>query len=140
MESIAALLGGPFHEVVNHTYLHSFSRIDVFDRLIDSYRMRVEDDYNFRGDTNGLYNGENPLPDFRRFLDLAESRGDILPAWWSKQKRQVCERSGIDSRRWSDLNSAVKKQDIQEHYGDHLMPMKLRMLAETIYGTGVNDP
>ena len=29
---------------------------------------------------------------------------------------------------------AVEKQDIKDTYGDPMMPMKLRMLAEGIYG------
>ena len=35
---------------------------------------------------------------------------------------------------WSHLNGAVEKQDIIDEYGDNLMPMKLRLLAEQIYG------
>ena len=33
--------------------------------------------------------------------------------------------------------SPTEKSDIQEHYEDNMMPMKLRMLAELIYGTSV---
>ena len=29
------------------------------------------------------------------------------------------------------------KGAIQNHYGDNMMPIKLRLLAESIYGTGV---
>ena len=96
--------------------------------------MRVEDDYVFAGDTRGLYNGDNPLPDFRRFLNMAEKRSGILPSWWSQAKRRQCEKKAVDTAAWSDLNAAVEKRDIIDHYGDPTMPMKLRILAEKIYG------
>jgi len=37
---------------------------------------------------------------------------------------------------WSDINCAVEKSDIQEHYEDGSMPMMLRILGEKIYGRG----
>ena len=99
--------------------------------------MRVEDDYKFAGDTRGLYNGDDPLPDFQEFLDMAETRSGILPSWWSDAKRTECEKMAVDAAEWSDVNAAVEKQDVIEHYGDRLMPMKLRLLAEKIYGTKI---
>lgn len=116
------------------TDLHQLSEKDAFSQLIDCYRMRVEDDYNFAGDTRGLYNDENPLPDFRDFLDLAETRKAVLPRWWSAAKRRECEKAAVDRARWSCLYGAVEKQDVIEHYGDRLTPMKLRLLAEEVYG------
>ncbi|PQE03254.1 MYND domain protein [Rutstroemia sp. NJR-2017a BBW] len=38
---------------------------------------------------------------------------------------------------WYDIFKMVEKSDITEHYKDNLMPMKLRGLAEKIYGEGV---
>jgi len=126
-----------FPALSDYTYLSSFSEKDAFDQLIDSYRLRVEDDCNFRGEFSGLYNQENPLPHFRRYLDLAEAQPGLLPKWWSKEKRAACERLAVDSGHWSDLHSAVEKDDIQEHYKDNLMPIKMRILAEKIYGRGL---
>ena len=126
-----------FPALADNTYLSSFSETDAFLQLIDSYRMRVEDDYSFRGELSGLYNQENPLPHFRRYLDRAEALPDVLPKWWSKEKRAACEKLAVDPSSWSDLNCAVEKHDILEHYKDDAMPMKLRILAEKIYGKGV---
>lgn len=123
-----------FKNICPDNYLQQFSEEDAFRQLIDCYRMRVEDDYVFAGDTRGLYNGDDPLEDFQEFLDMAETRSGILPSWWSKGKRREFYESGIDTAEWSDLNAAVEKQDIIEHYGDPTMPMKLRLLAEKIYG------
>lgn len=44
----------------------------------------------------------------------------------------------MDKSQWSDLHCAVEKGDIVEHYGDGMMPMKLRLLAEKIYGKGIS--
>ena len=126
--------GDFFKNICQDNYLHQFSEKDAFHQLIDCYRMRVEDDYKFAGDTRGLYNGDDPLPDFQEFLDMAKTRSGILPSWWSDAKRKECEKMAVDEAEWSDLNAAVEKQDVIEHYGDPLMPMKLRLLAEKIYG------
>ena len=67
------------------------------DQLIDAYRMRVEDDYMYNGDIRGLYDGPGyPLPDFRSFLDLAERRTGVLPRWWNKDARKICEARALD--------------------------------------------
>ena len=131
------IAGSFFKSICSDNYLHQFSEKDAFRQLIDCYRMRVEDDYVFSGDTRGLYNDDDPLTDFRDFLDLAEKRSGVLPSWWSPAKRRQCEKSGLDPQQWSSLNAAVEKQDIIEEYGDPTMPMKLRLLADEIYGRRV---
>lgn len=98
--------------------------------------MRVEDEYVYGTNTIGLYNGDNSLPDFRKFLDLAESRSNLLPPWWNKQKRKECERLAVSKDYWSNINYAVEKDDIVEHYKNPLAPMELRVLGEKIYGRG----
>ena len=128
---------GFLKSICSDNYLHQFSEKDAFRQLIDCYRMRVEDDYVFSGDTRGLYNDDDPLTDFQDFLDLAEKRSGVLPSWWSPAKRRQCEESGLGLQQWSDLSAAVEKQDIIEEYGDPTMPMKLRFLADEVYGTRV---
>lgn len=123
----------------NDDYLHKLPEKDVFIQLIDCFRMRMEDEYTFKGDNYGIYGGDSPVPPFKKFLDLAEKRDKLLPSWWNKKKRQECERlaynkSGLNE--WADIHSAVEKSDIIEHYGDGMMPMKLRVLGEKIYGKG----
>lgn len=130
--------GNFFTSLVTDSYLHHFSEKDAYTQLIDCYRMRVEDDYKFAGDTRGLYNEEDPLPDFKHFLDLAEKRKGILPSWWNQEKRNACERLAVDVTQWADINAAVEKHDVIEHYNDSVMPMKLRLLAEKIYGKKID--
>lgn len=118
-------------------FLSRLSEHDAFAAIVDSYRLRVEDEYNFRGDAGGLYAGENPLPDFRGFLNKVEKCNDILPPWWNKEKRKACVQQALRSSEWSNINSAVEKSDIIEHYNDTLMPMRLRMIAERVTGSKV---
>lgn len=119
----------------NDVYLDSIpTEEEAMDRLIDAYRLRVEDDYVYKGDGRGLYGLEDPYPDFRHFLNLAEKRKGVLPKWWNKTKRKECERRALNEDNWCCISYAVEKSDIQEHYKDNFMPMTLRMLAEKIYG------
>jgi splicing suppressor protein 51 len=97
----------------------------------------MEDEYTFKGDNYGIYGGESPVPPFKKFMGLAEKREKLLPSWWNKKKRQECERLACNKsgrNEWADIHSAVEKSDIIEHYGDGMMPMKLRVLGEKIYG------
>lgn len=98
--------------------------------------MRVEDEYTYGCNNIGIYAGQDPRPAFKEFLDLAEKREGILPSWWNAEKRRECERMAVDAEGWNDINCAVEKGDIMEHYGDNMMPMNLRVLGEKIYGKG----
>lgn len=119
--------------------LDCLTKKDCYIQLIDSYRMRVEDDYVFAHNNHGLYANEDPLPEFTRFLDLAEKRKSLLPTWWNKETRTACEAMGADNTKanWADLHCAIEKSDVIDHYKDPTMPMKLRLLAEKVYGRRV---
>ncbi|KAL2066841.1 hypothetical protein VTL71DRAFT_1265 [Oculimacula yallundae] len=125
-----ALLG-----LTDDKYLHNLPEKDVFTQLVDCYRLRVEDEYNFQGAAGGLYVGEDPMPDFKRFLDLAEKRKGLLPDWWGIGKRRECEREAVRGE-WANIGQAVEKSDIVSHYGNPMMPMTLRVLGEKIYEKG----
>jgi splicing suppressor protein 51 len=43
----------------------------------------------------------------------------------------------VDGHGWNDINCAVEKSDIQDHYNDPSMAMMLRVLGEKIYGRGL---
>lgn len=115
-------------------YLCRLPEREVYAAIIDSYRLRIEDEYVFTGEASGLYAHEDPLPDFRRYLAKVEKCGNILPAWWNRTKRHMCERQATSASERSDINCTVKKSDIMEHYKDRLMPMRLRMIAEMATG------
>ena len=125
--------------LLSDSALHNLPEKTVYNHLIDAYRLRVEDDYTFTGSIrhDSLYGGGQPIKDFRRFLDKAEKQKGLLPGWWSAAKRRECEKVAVDKKGWSCLAFAVEKSDVQEHYGNPLMPMRLRVLAEKVYGRPV---
>ncbi|KAI1348984.1 putative MYND domain protein [Xylaria sp. FL0043] len=127
----------PFtYDRLNCLISHKFTRVGV---LIDAYRMRLEDEYVFEGNTavDSIYGGaKSSITGFRKFLRLAASRPGLLPPWWNASKQKACEELGMSSSQWHDLRCAVEKSDVVEHYGDPRFPMQLRMLAEMVIGRG----
>lgn len=90
----------------------------------------------FQGETRGIYNQEHPRADFTEYLTKAHAAG-VLPDWWNNQKKRACVAYGLKAGSSSNLNGAVEKSDIIEHYKNPLMPMQLRMVAEKVEGTNV---
>ena len=137
-KGLSAPIDKPFHQLDSKTWLHVRPEKDVYKLLIDTYRLRMEDQYNFEGDADmdSIYGGAPDSRDgFRRFLRWTESRRGLLPSWWSPEKAAECQATGMRGG-WSSLASAVEKRDILDHYGDSSMPMQMRMFGEQIYGTG----
>lgn len=83
--------------LTNDDYLHALPEKEAFAQLIDCFRMRMEDEYTYGQNNIGIYAEENPVPVFKRFLDLAESRPGLLPPWWNAAKRRECETMAVDS-------------------------------------------
>jgi len=124
-------ISNPFKALNDDTWLHNRPEKDVYKLLLDAHRLRLDDEYNFRGNVS-----EYPAQEFHDLLIKAERRrgGKILPSWWNQTKRQECERA---ARQDLGLDGCFKleKSDVVEKYGgDSMMPMQLRMLAEEILG------
>jgi hypothetical protein len=100
--------------------------------ITDTHRLRIEDEYTLSGNTLSICNQDPALPDFRRFLNKAEMRREPLPSWWPKAKRRECEKLAKGPDVWTEIDCAVEKDDIVEHYGDASMPMFLRLFAEKV--------
>ncbi|KAB2572098.1 hypothetical protein DBV05_g9251 [Lasiodiplodia theobromae] len=113
----------PFTRLTQRTWLHDRSERDTYKLLIDAYRLRMEDDYNFTGDVDADCRLQRVAP-------------DLLPAWWNAEKEEECKRVGVRDGVWESLSAAPEKADFIEHYGDSRMPMQLRMFAEAVYGSG----
>jgi len=128
----------PFTRIERNIFLHNLPENDVHAMLIDAFRMRQEDEYQYgKIDMDSIYSGKaTSLAPFGRFLQNAEKERGILPAWWNETKRNECINLGMGGHEWADLSRRVEKHDIQEHYADDLMPMKLRMLAEAFCSVG----
>jgi mitochondrial splicing suppressor protein 51 len=58
----------------------------------------------------------------------------MMPPWWAPEAKRDCIAMASDRNSGSYLGQALGKADIQEKYGDDMMPLKLRVLAEKAYG------
>lgn len=127
----------PFHRLNAKMWLHGRPERDVFKLLIDTYRLRMDDNMKAgEVDADSVYGASSDgQGGFRRFLCLAEEQAGLLPSWWSQEKAVECTDLGL-SGGWSSLASAVGKSEIVEHYGSPVMPMQLRMFGEQVYKTG----
>lgn len=131
----------PFTRLENGTFLHDRSEKDVYKILIDSYRFRTDE---YCGDgvkaPEGTIYDKRPdsLPDFKRYLELAATRKGLLPPWWTPEKQKKCEDLGMSKDEFQDLHLALEQFGVTYHYADSRFPQQLRMLAEAVYGTGVD--
>lgn len=144
-KNLSVTVDKPFTRLEKGTWLHDRPKEDVFKLLVDTYRMRLEDDYKYDGDVTvgSVYDGSpNGLPAFRRFMKLVAKRPGLLPAWWDgERQRKECEAFGMRKEAdgeecWGGLRTCMEKSDIMEYYGDSTMPMQLRMFGEDVYGSG----
>ena len=129
----------PFHALDNGTWLFERPPRDVYTLLIDTYRMRMEDEYSIEQNNNNdsLYSGDGMNAAIRglgKFITRAETKHrNLLPEWWTEQSRKECVALSKDTSQWADISCCVKKSDVIEHYKDQFIPMQLRMFAEQIY-------
>ncbi|KAI0130383.1 hypothetical protein BJ170DRAFT_620007 [Xylariales sp. AK1849] len=138
-KGLEAPTDNPYSRLHSRTWLHDRPEKDVYKLLIDTYRLRMEDNYTFDGDADldSIYGGAaHGLRGFRRLLAKAKSRPNILPPWWNDEKQKECEAVGMGGSDWSDLAAAVEKADVNEEYGDPRFAMQLRLLGEQVYGRG----
>ena len=103
------------------------------------YRLRVEDTYFITGERIGYYadpEAPPPLLEFQQYLDKAE-KAKVLPSWWNKGAKNECMTIAMKQAGVSYISAAVEKGAIRDEYGDNMMPMKMRMTAEAIFGKSV---
>jgi len=130
------------NDFLNWNFPHNMSEKEAFTFLIDSFRLRQEDEYQRTGEVecDSVYDGaETSLPGFLDFLNLAQTRVGVLPPWWNKEKRVACVQLGCKKGGWEYLGRAIESSDILEHYGSIVTSLNLRVLAEKIYERGVAD-
>jgi splicing suppressor protein 51 len=133
--------GNTFHRLSEGTYLHGMSEQDAYCALIDSYRLRVEDEFifsNVKKEFSKYSNNPQPLQGFQRYLDRVEAKARLLPPWWSVEKRRACEVLAQNRSQWSCIFFSAKKSDIVEFYKDSMKPMQLRIFAEEVEGWNVS--
>eukprot|EP01055_Gregarina_sp_Pseudo9_P001428 Gregarina_sp_Pseudo_9__1427@NODE_1955_length_1235_cov_6_767559_g1812_i0_p2_GENE_NODE_1955_length_1235_cov_6_767559_g1812_i0NODE_1955_length_1235_cov_6_767559_g1812_i0_p2_ORF_typecomplete_len262_score78_27zfMYND/PF01753_18/2_2e11zfC6H2/PF15801_5/0_025Ecl1/PF12855_7/0_022zfMss51/PF13824_6/0_21Meleagrin/PF08189_11/1_5_NODE_1955_length_1235_cov_6_767559_g1812_i0200985 len=129
----------PFTRLQSNVWLHDRPSCDTYKLLIDSYRLRMDDEYKFEEHAaeDSLYgDAVSGLQGFQRFLSLAEKCTGLLPPWWNEEAHSECVDVGLREG-WSSLQTKITKQDVIEQYSDNLIPMQLRMLSEQVYGRGL---
>lgn len=128
----------PFTRLQEGNFLHDRPEKDVYKLLIDSFRMRQQDDKKLENKTTprSVYTGASSSIDpFRKYLAQAATRPGLLPPWWTSEKQKECE-AFAESGAWQDVRKKVTKEEVIQHYGDEKAPMQVRMLAEAVYGAG----
>lgn len=99
-------------------------------------RMRQDDEYKHDGKnmSGTIYNLE-PTSEkaFCTLVHKAWAVPGLLPPWWNDASLQKCLSYAHGSPGFS-LAAVQEKHDIQETWADDHMPMKLRMVAERVYG------
>jgi hypothetical protein len=115
------------------TYLHDRPEMDTFKLLIDSFRIRQADDFEYQNKTTppSIYTGApSSTAPFRQYLDRATASKSLLPPWWIPEKIEECVTFG-ESGAWSDVRKKVTKHEVTQHYGYEKMPgVQLRMLFD----------
>ncbi|KAJ1326964.1 zinc finger MYND domain-containing protein [Microdochium nivale] len=130
----------PFSRLDRGKYLHGRPQQDVYRLLIDTYRLRMDDNDKFEDlrEVDSIYASKvnDGQKSFIRFLAKAEAKNGILPSWWTAETRTACEELASTPGDWCLLNK-VSKAGIATSYGDEKFPMQLRMLGEAIYSRGI---
>lgn len=126
----------PFTAIDRNVFLHDPTEEKTYQLLIDTLRMRQEDEYALNGDImSGTIYDQEPSSEkaFRTLIRKTKAVPGLLPPWWDEESTGKCLNYARNSSEFS-LACAQKKHDIQERWADTKMPMKLRMLAERVYG------
>lgn len=120
------------------TWHNSRPETEVYDLLIDTYRLRIGEVVALTHNHDDAHLGcNNPTTGFRVFLMMAEKTSGLLPKWWSDETLEECIAYALDPKSRSKMWYAVKVPEIVKRYGDNAMPKRSRMLAELILRTDV---
>ncbi|KAM0721496.1 hypothetical protein Q7P37_002420 [Cladosporium fusiforme] len=126
----------PFTAINDNTFLHNRSEEETFKLLIDLLRLRQEDELQFEGTSlpGSIYDAKSTSEAaFRELIRKAANVPNLLPLWWTDEKLEQCFEYARTNHVFS-LASSVEKTDVIEQWVDNMMPMKLRMTGERIYG------
>jgi splicing suppressor protein 51 len=134
---LSADVAKPFTKLHAKTWLHGRPEKDVYMLLMDSYRLRLEDEYLYEGDAadDSIYGGcADSCVGFEEYLSLAGSRPGLLPSWWNAGKVAACMNLGHERQA---LTTVMDKEGVIDEYVDPMMPMQMRMFAEQVYLRGI---
>ena len=130
-------VGDFFKILCSDINLHSLIEFYTCRQLVDCHRMRLQDSSNYANKKRGGYAGVNRMMEFRRFLDLAENRRELLLGWWTVEKPNVCELMAWHNTQWP---SAFRcgESDCDRALSGSPYANDSRLFAEEIYGEKIN--
>jgi hypothetical protein len=122
----------------------------VYERLMLSFALRVEDEYSFCGELRGAYRaaaeGEelvagdmhsSVMDEFRRYLARAKTNGVLPNDWTAEDEKKTLERAAAQD----GIRCSYEKSDIVNTYGyasgEHMV---LRSIAEHTVGRSCTIP
>ena len=128
----------PYTAISKNLFFHDRLESNAFQLLIDTLRMRQQDELNFdRVCMPGSIHARNEPSSERAFRDFilkAQGVPGYLPTWWKGEiSTDACVEYAQSNAAFS-LAVAQEKQDIQRTWDEDRMPMMLRMVAERVYG------
>ncbi|EWC46704.1 hypothetical protein DRE_03949 [Drechslerella stenobrocha 248] len=121
-------------------------RHEVFERLIDTYRLRIEDLNRISKIQKGCYNQQSRnklnMEEFIDFLRRMQTSSQIVrPAWWDLESQVNCEDLARNHYLRVYIGRPVTDAQIIAHYDDEkFMPTALRVLGNIFYGATIPDP
>lgn len=132
---LSAGIEKPFERMEENTWLHGRAKGDVYQLLIDTYRLRMIQEQQGEGQTAEPVYPKDPVSGFKTFLEKVEAKRELLPEWWTADNAKECIKLG-EGDGWSSLAKSIRKSDVIEHYGDQHFGVQLRFFGEQVYGTG----
>ena len=118
----------------------SAPRVEVYRRIINTYRFRVEDSYIYSGKEIGWttdYRGKPPRDEFGSFLDKIQQTG-LLPDWFDREARAELMKLAKDANGDVYIGHAIDAEDIEAAHkveGQSTVAL-MRRAAECVYGGG----
>ncbi|RSL71985.1 hypothetical protein CEP54_001154 [Fusarium duplospermum] len=129
--------GGSGYGYPNVNWLHWIPDTKLHGYLIDSFRLRMQD---IKGRPvtrlDIFYRDWNKdMAGFNHYLDLAEQTPGLLPIEWNS-KRAACENLCKHDQYYNlaNLDALNKSSIIMHHGGDRECILKLRELAQAVFG------
>lgn len=127
-KNLTAAVHEPLHKLDAGAWLHERPEDDVYKLLIDTFCLRRLDGFVMPG--RKTQDGDfSELSTFKVFMELFESKQNLLPAWWGSDKAQKCISLSMGNS-WFSIRAHPYKRDIVEHYGDSSMPDQMRILGD----------
>ncbi|EPS44218.1 hypothetical protein H072_1787 [Dactylellina haptotyla CBS 200.50] len=119
-------------------------RREALERLIDAYRLRIEELNRVSGIKVGCYinpdSTELNTDEFINFLrNMHGSRQVARPEWWDLAAQTDCEDLARNHIMRFYIGAPATDREIANHYENPEMPAALRALADIIYGAKVPE-